>query len=106
MNATGQRRCERRVGQRYGRFKVSANSTNLASPRRAGVHLREALERTGWYYDDGITGPQTMGRVVSECYPYTTIVGAVELVAPPIMGFHMFGHTLARAVIAPTTYET
>jgi Raf kinase inhibitor-like YbhB/YbcL family protein len=26
-------------------------------------------------------------------------------VAPAIMGFHMFGHTLARAVIAPT-YET
>ena len=30
-NANGQRLCEREVGQRYGRWKVSANSTNLAS---------------------------------------------------------------------------
>jgi predicted RNase H-like nuclease len=39
LNAAGQRECEREVGQRYGAFKVSANSTNLASPRAAGVAL-------------------------------------------------------------------
>jgi predicted RNase H-like nuclease len=78
-NPSGQRRCERQVGQRYGRFKVSANSTNLASPRKAGVHLREALQRDGWRYDAGIAGPPETGRVISECYPYTTIVGAAEL---------------------------
>jgi hypothetical protein len=38
-NAGGQRRCETQVGQRYGYAKVSANSTNLASPRLAGVRL-------------------------------------------------------------------
>jgi predicted RNase H-like nuclease len=78
-NRTGQRACERHVGQRYGRWKVSANSTNLGSSRLAGVTLRRALEGLGWTYDDGCRGPTTAGRAVSECYPYTTLVGASEL---------------------------
>ena len=61
--------------QRYGKWKVSANSTNLDSPRLGGVALRQALEERGFRYDDGIDGPPESGRVVSECYPYTTIVG-------------------------------
>jgi predicted RNase H-like nuclease len=79
MNATGQRLCEREVGQRYGRWKVSANSTNTASPRLAGVALRVVLERQGWRYDDGTNGPPANGLVLSECYPYTTLVGADAL---------------------------
>jgi predicted RNase H-like nuclease len=78
-NPSGQRACEREVGQRYGRSWVSANSTNVSSPRRAGERLRAALEATGWTYSDGTCGPPTNGRVVSECYPYATIVGAHEL---------------------------
>ncbi|GAB2975029.1 DUF429 domain-containing protein [Streptomyces pseudoechinosporeus] len=78
-NPTGQRLCEREVGQRYGRWKVSANSTNQSSPRRAGVLLRELLQESGWAYDDGRGGPPTGGLVVSECYPYTALVGAWEL---------------------------
>ena len=78
-NASGQRLAEKQVGQRYGRWKVSANSTNLASPRLAGVRLRERLETLGWRYSDGVAGPPGAGRWVSECYPYTTIVGAPEL---------------------------
>ena len=78
-NPAGQRRCEREVGQRYGRWKVSANSTNQSSPRRAGVLLRALLQEAGWAYDDGRGGPPTGGMVVSECYPYTTLVGASEL---------------------------
>ena len=35
LNADKQRLCEKQVGQRYGRWKVSANSTNLASPVHA-----------------------------------------------------------------------
>jgi predicted RNase H-like nuclease len=77
-NPAGQRPCERQVGQRYGRWKVSANSTNQGSPRRAGVLLRQLLEESGWAYDDGRGGPPTGGLVVSECYPYTTLVGASE----------------------------
>lgn len=78
-NTDGQRPCETQVGHRYGRWKVSANSTNLGSPRLAGVTLRAALEARGWRYDDGRDGPPRDGRVVSECYPYTTLVGAFEL---------------------------
>lgn len=78
-NASGQRACETRTGQRYGRWKVSANTTNLRTPRLAGVRLRALLEGRGWEYSDGLGGPPAGGRVLSECYPYTTLVGAPEL---------------------------
>jgi predicted RNase H-like nuclease len=86
-NPSGQRPCERQVGRCYGRWKVSANTTNLQSPRQAGVNLRQRLEALGWRYDDGRSGPPTSGRVMSECYPYTTLVGVWEL-----------GYTLERPV--------
>jgi predicted RNase H-like nuclease len=76
LNPIEQRLCEKQVGQRYGRWKVSANSTNLGSPRLAGVRLRHELESAGWTYSDGVPGPPRTSRIVSECYPYTTIVGA------------------------------
>lgn len=77
-NPSGQRLCEKQVGQRYGRWKVAANSTNLASPRQAGQDLRLRLAALGWRYASGFGGPPTSGRHVSECYPYTTLVGAAE----------------------------
>lgn len=79
-NPDGQRICERQVGQRYGRWKVSANSTNVRSPRLAGVALREALAASGWRYHSGFGGDRpTSGRHLAEVYPYTTLVGAPEL---------------------------
>ena len=79
-NETGQRLCEKQVGQRYGRWKVSANSTNRRSRHLAGVELRKHLESRGWIYHDGRGGPPAcQGQFISECYPYTTIVGAHEL---------------------------
>lgn len=81
-NSGGQRPCETQVGQRYGRWKVSANTTNLGSPRLAGVALRALLEAAGWRCDDGLGGPPAGGRAFSECYPYTTLVGAPELGFP------------------------
>jgi predicted RNase H-like nuclease len=78
-NPSGQRLCETHVAQGYWRWDVFANSTNLSSPRLAGVRLREELEQRGWLYSDGRDGPPTGGRVVCECYPYTTLVGAEEL---------------------------
>jgi predicted RNase H-like nuclease len=79
-NVARQRLCEKRVGQRYGRWKVSANSTNLKSPRLAGVALLRLLAPMGWCYHDGSGGtPPTSGRHVAEAYPYTTLVGAWEL---------------------------
>jgi predicted RNase H-like nuclease len=41
--------------------------------------LRQELEAAGWSYEDGTAGPSVNGRIVSECYPYTTTVGAEEL---------------------------
>jgi predicted RNase H-like nuclease len=79
QNTTGQRLCEKQVGQRYWPWGFSANTTNLSSPRLAGVRLREHLEDSGWHYDDGRSGPPSSGRIISEVYPYTTIVGAFEL---------------------------
>jgi predicted RNase H-like nuclease len=79
LNPDRQRLCEKQVGQRYGRWKVSANSTNLGSPRLAGVSLRIALETLGWTYDDGCSGPRGGDRIVCECYPYTALVGASVL---------------------------
>jgi predicted RNase H-like nuclease len=79
LNPDKQRRCETQVGQRYGRWKVAANSTNLASPRLAGLAIRGQLEALGWTYQDGSAGPPSGGRTISECYPYTTLVGAPEL---------------------------
>lgn len=78
-SATGQRVCEKQVGQRYGRWRVSANSTNIASVNAAGVALLEVLQAAGWEYSDGLAGPPTTGRHVSECYPYTTLVGTPGL---------------------------
>jgi predicted RNase H-like nuclease len=77
-NLEGQRTCERAVGRSYGRWKVSANSTNLSSPRLAGQRLRVALAELGWMYDPGWSGPHATGRRVLECYPYATLVGASE----------------------------
>ena len=79
-NETGQRRCEKQVGQRYGRWQVSANSTNSRSDHLAGIDLLERLSARGWIYHDGRCGPPAcQGKFISECYPYTTIVGAQEL---------------------------
>lgn len=55
---------------------MSANTTNTGSPRLAGITLRQRLETARWNYSDGHDGPPAAGRVISECYPYTTLVGA------------------------------
>jgi len=78
-NEAGQRLCETQVGQRYGRWKVSANPTNTRSPRLAGVRFLGLAQSSGWRYSDGRGGPPGDGRFLSECYPYTTLVGAAEL---------------------------
>ncbi|HEV2886544.1 MAG TPA: DUF429 domain-containing protein, partial [Jatrophihabitans sp.] len=74
-NESGQRLCERLVGRRYGRWLISANSTNKRTKRLAGVTLLAQLEDLGWTYDTGHGGGPSADRVVSECYPWTTIVG-------------------------------
>jgi predicted RNase H-like nuclease len=80
-NTSGQRLCEKQVGERYMHpWKVGANSTNSGSERLGGVALLRVLEATGWRYHDGCDGqPPSSGRYVAEVFPYTTLVGAPEL---------------------------
>ncbi len=84
-NTSGQRSCELQVGQRYGRWQVSANSTNTRSPGQAGVALRRRLEATGWTYSDGTDWPSAATHTMCECFPYTALIGAAE-----------FGYTTER----------
>lgn len=78
-NQSRQRLCERQVGQRYGLWLVSANSTNVLTENKAGAALLQQLENLGWTYDSGHGSRPAANRVISECYPWTTIVGAEEL---------------------------
>lgn len=78
LNETGMRECEREVGQRYGRWRVSANATNLSRPWQGGVVLRIVLEAAGFRYSDGSHPPATDEIDMFECYPYTALVGAAE----------------------------
>ncbi len=79
-NDSGQRLCEKQVGQRYYPWKIAANSSNRNLKCLAGVSLRERLEReNSWSYDTGHSGPPSDGLHLYEVYPYTTIVGIEEL---------------------------
>jgi predicted RNase H-like nuclease len=68
-NESGQRLCETQVGQGYGGWKVSANTTTTHSPRLAGVQFLRLAALSGWQYSDGSGGPQHEGRYISETYP-------------------------------------
>ncbi|HXH34097.1 MAG TPA: DUF429 domain-containing protein [Plantibacter sp.] len=78
-NASGMRLCEREVGQRYGRWQVSAYPSNLALPALGGVALRLVLEAAGLEYFDGVNPQSDDATIFFECYPHTTLVGAAEL---------------------------
>ena len=84
-NTNHQRWCEKEVGRHYGSVKVSANSTNIAQGRArlGGVRLLDSLRELGWTYDDGLAGPPATGLRVSECYPYTALVGALGFAPRP-----------------------
>ena len=78
LNETGMRECEREVGQRYMRWGVGANATNLSREWQGGVTIRSAFERLGYVYA-GDAPPSAIDRVsFFECYPYTALVGAEE----------------------------
>ena len=61
-NDSGQRTCEKQTGQRYWKWKVSANSTNRGSRNLGGQELRLLLEERGWSYSSGWAGPPATGR--------------------------------------------
>ena len=88
-NASGMRECEKEIGRRYGRWKVSANASNLGLPGTlAGVALvGRAGGRRMARAPRGHGGPPDAGRSMYESFPYLALVGAPELgydVARPI----------------------
>lgn len=79
-NPSGIREAERQVGQRYGRWKVAANPTNLASAASAGARLLDRLTDLGiGYVSDTAAMRERTEPAAFECYPYTTLVGVEEL---------------------------
>lgn len=70
------------ASDRWARDTVDGRSrqTVRTSARPASGEWRSgrSLGAVGWRYDSGFEGPTTSGRIVSECYPYTTLVGAEE----------------------------
>lgn len=79
-NPTGMRECEKEIGRRYGRWKVSANASNLGLPGvLAGVVLTGELAPAGWRCASGHGGPPATGRWLYECFPYLALVGAPQL---------------------------
>jgi predicted RNase H-like nuclease len=76
-NASGMRECEKEIGRRYGRWKVSANASNLGLTHAlAGVALTATLADHGWRVAGGNGGPPAGGRWLYECFPYLALVGA------------------------------
>jgi predicted RNase H-like nuclease len=79
-NETGMRECEKEIGRRYGRWKVSANASNRGLPGvLAGVVLAARLADEGWIIEDGRGGPPAAGRALYECFPYLALVGVPAL---------------------------
>ena len=79
-NASGMRECEKEVGRRYGRWRVSANASNLGLPGvLAGVALTARVAAGGWRCGSGQGGPPAGGRWLYESFPYLALVGAPEL---------------------------
>jgi len=79
-NPSGMRECEKEIGRRYGRWKVSANASNLGLPGTlAGAVLTTRLAARGWRCAAGHDGPPADGRWLYESFPYLALVGAPEL---------------------------
>jgi predicted RNase H-like nuclease len=79
-NPAGMRECEKEIGRRYGRWKVSANASNLGLAHvLAGVALTATLAGVGWRVADGHGGPPVGGRSLYECFPYLALVGTPAL---------------------------
>ncbi|WP_159602001.1 DUF429 domain-containing protein [Agromyces humi] len=83
LNESGMRECEREVAQRYMRWGVGANATNLSRPWQGGVTIRRAFERLGYVYAGDTPLAAADSVTFFECYPYTTLVGADEF------GYHV-----------------
>ena len=69
-NETGQRECERKIGQTYGARKASCHTSNLSRfPAAAGTQLSTHLEGAGFAH----LSPSTE-KWQLECYPHPALI--------------------------------
>ena len=68
-----------RLDEGTGAGRSVPNTTNTGSAQLAGVQFLRVAGLSGWRYSDGSGGPPRAGRIISETYPYATLVGAAEL---------------------------
>jgi predicted RNase H-like nuclease len=77
-NATGQRACERLVGQRYGARHASCHTSNRTLyPDAASVRLAHALAERGFAHAP--EHQQTTTAVMLEVYPHAAMVALYDL---------------------------
>jgi predicted RNase H-like nuclease len=77
-NATGQRICERLVGQRYGARDASCHTSNRTLyPDAASVRLSDALRLQGYVHAPG--DPHEATAMMLEVYPHAAMVALFDL---------------------------
>jgi predicted RNase H-like nuclease len=71
-NQSGQRQCERLIGQRFGHADASAHTSNLTLfPSARSVAIAAALERSGWSHAvEPATDRRRPGKWFFEVYPH------------------------------------
>lgn len=71
-NETGQRECEREIGQLFGHADASAHTANMARcPDARSLRLVSRLEAAGWRHDvDPVRDRRSRGRCLFEVYPH------------------------------------
>jgi predicted RNase H-like nuclease len=79
-NVSGQRACERLVGQRYGARDASCHTSNRTLyPDAASVRLADALAGLGYVHAPVLASAQEAPAVMLEVYPHTAMVALYDL---------------------------
>lgn len=78
-NSTGQRPCEKAVGQRYGARDASCHTSNLTLyPNSAAVRLAHGLEVDGFVHASAKEAGSA-SRIILEVYPHAALVAMFNL---------------------------
>jgi predicted RNase H-like nuclease len=80
-NETGQRPCEKSIGQKFGKYHAAAHSSNLKRyPDPGGVRLAQYLEEKGFSHSPNPTTDKLRtGRWFFEVYPHPAHVVLFDL---------------------------
>ena len=80
-NKTGQRPCEKRISQKFGKYHAAAHSSSLKRyPEPGGVKLAECLKEKGFSHNpDPTTDKLRTGQWFFEVYPHAAHVMLFDL---------------------------